>query len=101
MRDPRIAAVFDELGYACAGGCPLSRNQHIHFPKGMSAFIDELSAAVAEPIPPAPAPVDPVDALTDKWRRAFAVVWAEMKDAGQTGDAALVKAAELALVMAR
>lgn len=100
MRDPRLDALVAGRLHSCGGSCALSRNEHIHFPEGFGSFLEKVTSVLAEPVEVIPA-VDPTDDLAARWQSAFAVVWPELKAAATSGDAALVKAAELALEMAR
>lgn len=100
MSDPRAQAVIGDTHNTCGGSCAMSRNQHVHFPEGFGAFVDALATALADPVSQ-PEAVDPLDTLTERWQRAFAAVWGDLKATGEPGDEVLIKAAELALAMSR
>jgi hypothetical protein len=100
MTDPRIEALIGDSLYTCGGECALSRNAHVHFPGGWSAFLTALTAAIAEPLPPQEPAPDPLEGLTQAWAQCYKAVLAEIPEAARAPEV-LIEAGRLALAMAR
>lgn len=99
--DARLVDVVGEDHYSCGGTCPLSRNVHVHFPEGWDQWLAKLELAIAQPPAETPPKADPFEELQTRWRAAFATVWGELKTEAGGDPTALIRAAEVALELAR